>query len=289
MKNKTLVLIMAAGKGTRMQPYTRFKPKAVVFDDIRGEKIIDASLSHLRYKSESLDFFFLSRREFPFEVLNSYLTCCCGLDKSQILFQTVDAKGKDHVGVFWLEYIQSLKKFIFSKESRRFARTIGKYDNILIIPADHYLTSDHINLEDMVVMHKSRDADLTAVYCKKSHNENKGYSSFPEKECTAKDDLLTVEADNRVSHIKRDDGSNDCFYENHLTAATSIGIYLVKRPMLLRFDIGWRSKKQWEQNKAIDFNKLGVMAYAHFIDYPGYGRDTPQSIRYNTLEPTSKT
>ena len=90
--DKTLVLIMAAGYGTRMGPIS--VPK-VMLKDNTGRHFIEDALTFVDPASKTFDYALLSRNEPFFEPLNTFIK-----EKyrgSEITLHFQKSKGRDHV------------------------------------------------------------------------------------------------------------------------------------------------------------------------------------------------
>jgi len=242
----TLTVIMAAGSGTRMGDLTADTPKAMLIDSHTKRPLIEESLTLKRYKT---DIAVMSRKEYPFEKLNDYLDKK-GID---ILYQTV--KPKSHALAFIYEYYKSITTY-FLKESRKFLRTVNQYENIVLVPADHNLNADHLDLDDMLEKHG--DSDISIVYSKEK------------SDCTSKVDMLLLD-DNRIKRIQRFDGVG--------IPATSLGVYCFRRDMLRNLYNFFRGVNQWRKDHTVDFEVMDMKTQAYFIKGHGGGRDTPESIR----------
>jgi len=248
MLDKTLALIMAAGYGRRMGNID--VPK-VMLKDGRSRPFIDDALTFLKYVDHSLDFAVMSRDEAFFEPLNSYLADHPQSSRFDVVYQKT--KPRSLAVAFVAEHYLN----------REFRRYTQGYTNIALLPGDHKLTSEDLDLTDLMAAHERKEADITCVY---SHGWSNG---------TEKRDMLTLDQDGRVVKIKRADSDNPEEEDYH--RVTSTGIWVFKRelienplhviPALYRFMM---KKEGGNRN-------LNIFPYFIEAGWSG-GRDTPDTI-----------
>ena len=178
-KDKTLAIIMAAGYGTRMGPMDT--PKAMMLDR-SGRPFIEDAFTFLRYAGDSIDFAVLSRDEPFFRTLNDYLREHPFAGRFVVLHQNVKPH-KFHAMPLFLEYLSRRGK-IHDK--------LGEYGNIVVLPADHKLTADELNLEKLVEAHQQNGANITLVF------SEGWYENLPYGE------IIKADENGKVTYIKRD-------------------------------------------------------------------------------------
>ncbi len=201
----TLALIMAAGYGTRMAKGLGQKRalKAMIPDE-QGRLPIDDALTFLRYRSDSLDFAVLSRDEDFFAPLNTHIRDKYGIQDRDIIFQTT--KPRSLMIAFAMEYLSN----------RQFRRRVNGYDNIVLMPADHKLSADQLNLAGLIRKHEATNADVTTV-CSPGWRDD-----------TSKKDVISVDDDGRVIYIKRVKDVQAYQPKEGELPTTNVGIWVVK-------------------------------------------------------------
>jgi len=267
MKDKALAIIMAAGLGTRIP--SKNVPK-VMLRSRDGGQYIDDVLTFLKYESYTLSFAVLSRNnEFFNHSLNNYLLNKRGFQKNQLLYQTT--APRTHGLAFLVEYLKSACFYPFSSENRRFCEKINQDSTIILMPGDHKLTSDDLNLDDLLSNFETKRSDLTIVYSEITNREelDKG---------TAKEDLILLGEDNGIQGIRRiKDGS----YKKHNSEVnvTSLGIFAIRRKFLYRLPTLIPGLISWYKQNTLNFENTGINVHAYFIkeNWQG-GRDTPRDV-----------
>ncbi len=254
---------MAAGLGTRIP--NKNVPK-VMLKSRDGGHYIDDVLTFLKHESYMLNFAVLSRNnEFFDHSLNNYLLNKCGLQQEQLLYQTTGPKT--HGLAFLVEYLKSACFYPFSSKSRRFCRKINQYNTIVLMPGDHKLTSDDLNLDDLLSNFEKKRSDLTIVYSEITNREELDIG-------TAKEDLILLGEDKRIQGIRRvRDGS----YQKHDSEinVTSLGIFAIRRKSLYRLHAIIPGLISWCRENSLNFENTGINVHAYFIkkNWQG-GRDT---------------
>lgn len=247
----TLAIIAAAGIGRRMGDIRI--PKVMLIDK-DGQHFIDDALTFRKYEKEGLDFAVMSRREdyhpkISFKVLNNYLYHA-GFSKERILFQKTPPMTL--VAAFVLEYALN----------RKFNAMISHYDNVLLLPGDHNLTADMLNLDDLLNNHERYCADVTMVF-------SKGW----QKDSSKKNTINLYDNSNRIAYIK--EVNHLSFRDTDYIKASSVGVWVIRRGILtpkilipgLKFIL------------SNEVSSTGINIQAYFIqdNWQG-GRDTPDYI-----------
>lgn len=199
--DKTLVLIMAAGYGTRMGPIS--VPK-VMLKDKTGRHFIEDALTFVDPESKAFDYALLSRNEPFFEPLNTFIK-----EKyrdSEIALHFQKSKGRDHVFAFLFEYFSN----------KEFKSLVKSYKHVVLLPGDHALTNNDLNLEELLPVHDQLNGVATLVY-------SKGWGQD-----TARKDVLFLNPDQRIISIQRVE-PNSYTLKSSEVAATSTGIWVFNR------------------------------------------------------------
>lgn len=200
----TLVLLMAAGYGRRMGNIP--VPK-VMLTAQNGKPFIDDALSFASAYKAEFDFAILSRTEPFFKVLNDYIRKEKERDHIQLHYQTT--KGRDHVTAFIFEY----------HANKKFRSFIKRYQSVILMPADHALRSEQLNLVDLKRYHDQQGGIATMVY-------SKGWSSD-----SSKSDLLRIDSNNRILTVRR--ANNESPLETEEQPVTSVGVWVLNHKQVL--------------------------------------------------------
>ena len=251
MSDKTLALIMAAGYGTRMGPIG--KPKAMLLDQ-SGRPFIEDAFTFLRYQSDFLDFAVLSRDEEFFKPLNDYLHSHYSSDVFSVLHQKVEP-NKFHVMAIFLEY--------FFRRGEVHSK-ISEYANIIVLPADHKLTADDLNLEDLLEAHQHKSANLTLVF-------SEGWGSNP-----AYQDVISTDEYGKITYLQRVDPASYKDKEN-FKRVTSTGVWVIRRNI---FDNPSRLAAVYAGFRIGTGITAGIASAFAYMIKPGWNglRDTPLDL-----------
>ncbi len=197
----TLVLIMAAGYGRRMGPLS--VPKVMLKTD-QGRHYIDDAISFIEKHQADFDFAVMSRDEVFFEPLNDYLKKRLYKLNVPVPFQKTGSRG--HVMAFAFEY----------HLNRAFRRFVRKYNSIVVMPADHALTEQDLDLNHLVACHHQQGADATHVY-------SRGWGDD-----TAKKEVIRLLPDGQITSSKQ---IAETTYQpaEREHAVTSVGVWAFNR------------------------------------------------------------
>lgn len=263
MTSKNLAIIMAAGLGSRMGDIPVPKP---MLKDGNGRHFIDDALTFLDYQSDNLDFAVMTRGgsvrdtirpDGFFKSQNNYLGSFFRDD--QFIFQKT--KPASLVLAFIKEYFLNKSHYIGIPNLRS---VLANYDNIILLPADHKLTSNDLELDDLARSHDFTNADITKVY-----SNSIGYDS-------SKKDSIITDDNNRILRMKEISDPLNYIPIHDESVLTSVGVWAFRKNSInvLNSVIG---VYQFLTNKGNIPKNL--KCYAYFIA-PGWagGRDTPNHI-----------
>ena len=197
--DKTLVLIMAAGYGTRMGPIS--VPK-VMLQDSKGRYFIEDALTFVEPESNAFDYALLSRNEPFFNPLNKFIE-----EKyTEVPLHFQKSKGRDHVFAFLFEYFSN----------KEFKSLVKDYKHVVLLPGDHALTNSDLNLEELVRFHDQANGVATLVY-------SKGWGQD-----TAMKDVLSLKTGQRIKSIQRVDPAKHSVDSSEVIT-TSTGVWVFNR------------------------------------------------------------
>ena len=136
-----LILIVAAGEGTRLYPLTRDTPKA--FIDIGSEKLIDKVVKALPKETKNT---VLLRKAKKFEGLEGHLRDNYGFNDANILYQdrfTSSPKFPLRLSLVPLAYLLGHLPTSLSRNSSY----LKQFDPIVVVPADMICTGlDYLDM-----------------------------------------------------------------------------------------------------------------------------------------------
>jgi len=247
MGNETLAIIMAAGYGARMG---NIQVPKVMLQDKDGRPFIEDALTFLEY-GKSIDFAVLTRDEPRFESLNKYLADHPRKNQFDVLYQTTKPAGL-HIWAILSEY----------GKRGDFFSCMRHYENVIILPGDHKLTSRDIDLEKLTACHDSNDASISVVFSKGWNNPK------------AHKDFLVLDEKGRIKTYRREKA--DAEEPRKGDKITTTGVWVLNERVL---DSRFRAAAS-----ALGFSYFPLLsryshAYPYFIQ-PGWGgvRDTPDTI-----------
>lgn len=148
-----LILIVAAGEGTRLYPLTLHTPKAFV--DIGNEKLIDKVIKVLPKETEKA---VLLRRAEKFEGLERHLRKNYRFDDEHILYQdrvTSHPRFPLKLSLVPLAYLLGHLPPTYSRNSRH----IIQFDPVVVVSAD--IICRGLDYLDMLKFHREQEADVT--------------------------------------------------------------------------------------------------------------------------------
>ena len=203
MAEKNLAIIAAAGYGRRMGKID--VPKVMLPRDNVGGPLIEDAFTFLDYRTQNLDFAVLSRQGNFFEPLNEYLRTHHRSGDFSVLHQHVNPK-EFHVMALIMEYLRFGKIY----------HALQPYSNIIVLPADHRLTAEDLDLGDLVRDHHEKDAKVTGVY-------SKGWDTNLQRK-----DVLSLDDAGRIKSLLAVDPSA---YEikNGDIQVTGVGVWVISR------------------------------------------------------------
>ncbi|MBI2660240.1 NTP transferase domain-containing protein [Candidatus Woesearchaeota archaeon] len=148
-----LILIVAAGEGTRLYPLTLHTPKAFV--DIGSEKLIDKVVKALPKETKRA---VLLRKAKKFEGLEIHLRDAYGFDNTNILYQdrlTSSPKFPLRLSLVPLAYLLGHLPASLSRNSRY----LRQFDPVVVVPVD--IICRGLDYSDLLESHREQQADIT--------------------------------------------------------------------------------------------------------------------------------
>lgn len=201
-EEKTLSLVLAAGKGKRLLPLTENMPKALL--DARGRKMIDYVFDII---PESTSLAVLIKNEPKFDSLRDYLIT--HPRKPKILYQNNN---------FYYSVFPSMLFILFQQcQKSENSRYLQKFDRFVLLPTD--ILIENINLTDILRFHKERNSHLTLI---NSDRKQEGSSTKIIK--VNRDRIFEIKSTSLFEKERRIGGSE--VYSTHT------GIYVVEKSLL---------------------------------------------------------